>query len=403
MIGFLAGIVLGVALGTVSGLLPGIHVNTLAVGLLAVQAVLIPVFGVDMIAVAMMAALVTHTFLDIIPSTFLGIPDADTAISVIPSHVLCLEGNGEEAVRIAALGSAWGFLAAVPLCFILLLLAPLIQNSLDWAIGIILTTVAAYLILSGESPLYAFMTFIISGILGIFTLYFSYLGGGLFGSMGILMPLLSGLFGISLLLVSSQGKVPEQSFSGINIPAKMMVRGGCSGTIAGIVVGWLPGLSNATANGVIASVTSYNREPRGYIFATSTANTVNAIVGLAAFYAILRTRNGVMVALSSLEAPPFTTLLAASAVAAVIAYLLTVSLAASAWRLGGIKKKNLYGGVILFIIILTFLLCGLFGIMVLVLATLVGLAVKLLNISQVYCIGAIMLPVIFFSFGITFP
>jgi len=169
------------------------------------------------------------------------------------------------------------------------------------------------------------------------------------------------------------------------------------------VVGWLPGLSNATANGVIASVTSYNREPRGYIFATSTANTVNAIVGLAAFYAILRTRNGVMVALSSLEAPPFTTLLAASAVAAVIAYLLTVSLAASAWRLGGIKKKNLYGGVILFIIILTFLLCGLFGIMVLVLATLVGLAVKLLNISQVYCIGAIMLPVIFFSFGITFP
>jgi putative membrane protein len=403
MIGFLAGIVLGVALGTVSGLLPGIHVNTLAAGLLAVQAVLIPVFGVDMIAVAMMAALVTHTFLDIIPSTFLGIPDADTAISVIPSHILCLEGNGEEAIRIAALGSAWGFLAAVPLCFILLLLAPLIQNSLDWAIGIILTTVAAYMILSGESPLYAFMTFIISGILGIFTLYFSYLGGGLFGSMGILMPLLSGLFGISLLLVSGQGKVPEQSFSGINIPTKIMVRGGCSGTIAGIVVGWLPGLSNATANGVIASVTNYNREPRGYIFATSTANTVNAIVGLAAFYAILRTRNGVMVALSALEAPPFTTLLAASAVAAVIAYLLTVSLSASAWRLGGIEKKNLYGGVILFIILLTFLLCGPFGLMVLVLATLVGLAVKLLNISQVYCIGAIMLPVIFLSFGITFP
>lgn len=402
MIGFLAGIAFGVALGTVSGLLPGIHVNTLAAGLLAAQAMLIPFFGVDMIAVAMMTALVTHTFLDIIPSTFLGVPDADTAISVIPSHALCLEGNGEEAVRIAALGSAWGFLVAVPLCCILILLAPLIQDSLDWAIGIILTSVAAYLILSGESPLYAFMTFIISGILGIFTLYFSYFGGGLFGSTGILMPLLSGLFGISLLLMSSQGKVPEQSFNGINISTKMMFRGGCSGTIAGIVVGWLPGLSNATANGVIASVTRYNREPRGYIFATSTANTVNALVGLAAFYAILRTRNGVMVALSALEAPPLATLLAASAVAAAIAYLLTVFLAASAWRLGGIEKKNLYGGVILFIIVLTFLLCGLFGIMVLVLATLVGLAAKLLNISQVYCIGAIMLPVIFFSFGITF-
>jgi putative membrane protein len=403
MIGFVAGVAVGVALGTVSGLLPGIHVNTLAAGLLALQAVLIPVFGVEMIAVAMMAALVTHTFLDIIPSTFLGIPDADTAISVIPSHSLCLDGNGEEAVRIAALGSAWGFLIALPLCLVLILLAPVIQESLDWAIGIILTTIAAYLIISGESPLHALTAFAISGFLGVFTFYFSFLGGGLFGSAGILMPLLSGLFGISLLLVSGTGKVPEQSFKGINLPKETMVRGGCSGAVAGVVVGWLPGLSNATANGVIASVTSYGREPRGYIFATSTANTVNALIGLAAFYAILRTRNGVMVALSALEAPPLATLLAASAVAAVLAYFLTVSLAASAWRLGGIEKKYLYGAVILFVIFLTFLLCGVFGMLVLVLATLLGLGVKLLNISQVYCIGAIMLPVILFSFGISLP
>jgi putative membrane protein len=403
MMGLLAGIAIGVVLGTVSGLLPGIHVNTLAAGLLALQAVLIPVFGIEMLASAMIAALVTHTFLDVIPSTFLGIPDADTAISVIPSHALCLEGNGEEAVRIAALGSAWGFLAALPLCLALVLVAPLVQSSVDWAVGIILTGVATYLILSAEAPFHGLVVFIVSGALGIFTLHFSYLGSGVFGYFGILMPLLSGLFGISLLLVSGQGKVPEQKFVRLNLPEKTMVRGGVSGTVAGVVVGWLPGLSNATANAVIASITSYGRDPRGYIFATSTANTVNALVGLAAFYAIFRTRNGVMVALSSLDAPPLSTLLAASSIAAVIAYLLTVTLAGSAWRLGGIEKKNLYRGVIVFITILTFLLCGPFGLIVLVLATMLGLGIKLLNIPQMYGIGAIMIPVIFFSFGISIP
>jgi putative membrane protein len=403
MIGLFAGIAIGVVLGSISGLLPGIHVNTLAAGLLALQAALIPVFGTEMIAAAMIAALVTHTFLDIIPSTFLGIPDADTAISVIPSHALCLEGKGEEAVRIAALGSAWGFLVALPLLLTLILVAPAIQGFLDWGIGIILTGIAAYLILSGESPLHALVIFLFSGALGIFSFHFSYLGSGIAGSFGILMPLLSGLFGISLLLVAGSGKVPEQKFSEISLPGKTMVRGGVSGAAAGVVVGWLPGLSNATANAVIASVTSYGREPRRYIFATSTANTVNAMVGLAALYAISRTRNGVMVALSSLEIPPLADLLAASAVAAVFSYLLTVTLAGSAWRMGGIEKKNLYMVVIMFVTLLTFLLCGPFGLMVLALATGLGLAIKYLNIPQVYGIGAIMVPVIIFSLGFTIP
>ncbi|MDD1639821.1 MAG: tripartite tricarboxylate transporter permease, partial [Methanomicrobiales archaeon] len=96
----LAGTVLGVAIGTVSGLVPGVHANTMASVLLGGEAVLASVFGPEALGAALFAALVTHTFLDIIPSTFLGIPDADTALAVLPAHALCLEGKGEEAVRI---------------------------------------------------------------------------------------------------------------------------------------------------------------------------------------------------------------------------------------------------------------------------------------------------------------
>lgn len=396
----MAGVATGIVLGTISGLLPGVHVNTMAGSLLAVQTALIPVFGPEMIASAMVAALITHTFLDTIPSTFLGIPDPDTALSVIPSHALCLEGKGEEAVRISALGSAGGFIAGIPVALALLLMAPYIQGAVDWGVGIIITAVAAYLVLWSESPVHALAVFLVSGVLGIFTFHFGFLCISPLGYSSMLMPLLSGLFGISILVVSGGGQVPEQKFCGISLPRNTLIRGGLAGSVAGVVVGWLPGLSNATANAVIATASRYDRDPQGYIFATSAANTVNALVGLAAFAAIARTRNGVMVALSALEVPPIGLLVLAAALAACAAYPITVLLAGSAWRIGGIRKQGLNRAVIVFIALLTFLLGGFFGLFILVLATLTGLAPRLLNVPQLFCMGAVMLPVILFSFGI---
>ncbi len=401
MIGFFAGLATGVLLGTVSGLIPGVHVNTMAGGLLTLQFFLISAFGSEMLAVAMVAALITHTFLDIIPSTFLGIPDADTALSVIPSHSLCLEGKGEEAVRIAALGGVAGFLAALPVALALLLLAPAVQGHLDWAVALILTGVAGYLILFSESPWYGGIVFMVSGMLGLFTFHFSFLGSGPFGVSGLLMPLLSGLFGISILLVSGKGPVPEQHFDDFHLPRHTILKGTLSGTIAGVVVGWLPGLSNATANTVVASVADYEKDRRGYLFATSAANTVNAVAGLAAFYALARTRNGVMVALSAIDPPPLIVLIAAAACAALCAYLLTIMLASVAWRFGGLNRTRLTLGVIVFITLLSFLFCGIFGLFILLVATLLGLVPKLLNIPQVFCMGAVTLPVILFSLGIS--
>ena len=400
MIPLLAGVAAGVLLGTISGLLPGIHVNTMAAGLLSIQVALIPVFGPEMLAAAMVAALITHTFLDCIPATFLGIPDADSAVSVIPAHALCLEGCGEEAVRISALGSAGGFLAALPAALALLVLAPVFQGYLDWWVAVILVGVAGYLVLFSESPLYAGLVFLVSGALGLFTFHYSFLGNGPFGISGLLMPLLAGLFGISLLLLSGKGTIPDQHFDGIHIPRHVLVRAGFCGTLAGLVVGWLPGLSSASANAVVASVADYERDRRGYLFATSAANTVNAVTGLAAFYAIARTRNGVMVALASIEAPPPEVLLASAACAAVCGYLLTIRLGSTARRFSGIDRSGLTMGVMVFITLVSFLLCGVFGLVILLFATILGLVPRLLNIPQVFCMGAIMVPVILFSLGI---
>ncbi len=395
------GAAVGIACGAVSGLVPGIHANTMAGLLLSLQALLLAWFDPVFIASAMFSTLVTHTFLDNVPGTFLGIPDADTSLAVLPAHALCLEGRGEEAVRISALGSAAGVALSLPLAVVFVLILPALQPAIDWGIGLVILAVAGYLIVVSESPGWALAVFAVSGALGLFSLGYAFLAWPAGGESGVLMPLLSGLFGIAVLLQASHGTMPGQHFTGIDLPPGAIRRGSILGSIAGALVGWLPGLSSATANALLTSVVGYDSNPREYILATSAANTVNAFLGLAAFYAISRTRSGVMAAIGALdEVPPATAVLLAGAIAAVGAYLLTILLSRAAWWFSGINVTNLNYGVIAFVALLSLLLCGPFGGLVLVLATAVGYVPVLVNIRRVYCMGAIMVPVMVYSFGI---
>jgi putative membrane protein len=177
-------------------------------------------------------------------------------------------------------------------------------------------------------------------------------------------------------------------------------KGTVIGTIAGTIVGWLPGLSNATANAVLCSRTDYRRDRRAYIFSTSAANTSNAIIGLAALFAIGRERNGVMVAISSVGVPSMASLLVSGALAACLAYPVTIWLSGYADRLSGIDGKVLNYTAIGLIILISFLISGPFGLFILVLAIIVGFIPSMVNISRVFCMGAIMVPVILYSFGV---
>ena len=124
--------VLGSLLGMGSGLVPGMHVNTLALLLLAVSVPLLdgivhlclefglrPELAPLLLSVLIVAASVTHSFVDFLPSMFLGIPDESKVLSVLPAHRLLLAGQGGPALVCAATGSLIGatvaLLLAVPL------------------------------------------------------------------------------------------------------------------------------------------------------------------------------------------------------------------------------------------------------------------------------------------------
>jgi len=352
-----------------------------------------------MLAAALFSTLITHTFVDIIPATYFGLPDPDTALAVLPAHELCIAGNAEEAIRLSALGGLWGLLCAIPLSVLALCCIGVLQSYLDWGIGLILVGTMGFLIVMSEAPGWAFSVFMVSGALGLFAFRYDFLIWHLPGS-SILMPLLSGLFGISVLMVSSGGLIPVQRFKGLSCTMKKTIKSAIPGTIAGLLVGWLPGLSNASANALLSSVFSIRSEKRSYLIATGASNTANAILGLAVFYAISRERNGIMVILASLQIPPFLTLLFAGALAGLCAYLITILLSRASGLFNGLDARKISFLVIGFVVLLCAFLTGPFGLCILGLSILVGMVPYLIEIPRIYCIGSITVPVILYSFGV---
>src|SRR5207249_2426099 len=98
VVAFLVLIFLGVAVGSVTGLSPGLHVNNVAALLLATRgawiglvAILIPGAGADslltgtLISCFLVATAASHSVFNFIPSVFLGAPTEDTALATLPS------------------------------------------------------------------------------------------------------------------------------------------------------------------------------------------------------------------------------------------------------------------------------------------------------------------------------
>ena len=404
MLSLLLGTLAGVILGTLSGLIPGLHTNTFAAAISATSVPLALVFGADGICCLLISCMIVHTFLDAVPSTFIGVPDADTVLSVLPAHQLYLSGKGEEAVRLSALGSLWGFVYAIPLFAAFYFVLPMFQTEIDWAIGLVILTAAGLLIVFSKTPFWALLMFLVSGLLGVFSMRFSYFSFGVFGAGEVLLPLLTGLFGIPVLLhaLRANPAYAEQSFSGIFVSKKETAVNTIKGTFAGAIVGWLPGFSSGTANALLAFHRSgdYELNPRGYLLSTSAANTANAVLGLAALYAVGRMRSGALAAVAEFPLPNIFMLLAAAGASAAAAYMLTVLFSKTGKYIAKVNQKMLSASVLTFLIILTAVFCGPFGLMILILSTAVGWIPAKLGIPRLYCMGAIMLPVMLFSFGL---
>jgi putative membrane protein len=421
-------IVLGFVLGIISGLVPGIHTNTFAF-ILAAFAPLLDSLGFSpvCVAVVIISNALTHTFIDIIPSVFLGAPEPDTSLAVLPGHQLLLDGFGQEAVRLSALGSAGSIVVSLVLIMPMALFFSSIYPMVDRYIGWILLLIVLLLIytekgeiIEGQGSLvqmkyrgYAAVLFIISGMLGMFALGSEALIEPLIqlGRPSILMPLFSGLFGASMLVISmlNDTVIPIQVSSRLVLAPKRILRGIVIGSTAVAFVAWLPGITSAVAT-VLARLgvkEDYSDEDsaREFIVSISGVNTANAIYGLVALYVIGRTRSGAMVAISdvlndiTLDSELLALFLITIVMVSIASYFMTIYLGDRILPLlAKINYRWLCLSVLTGLTILVLIFTGWFGLVVYAAAVPVGMLAPYLKVRRTHAMGVLLLPLLMFYF-----
>ena len=446
----------GYLLGIISGLLPGIHNNNFAL-LLVTLAPSLAEKGIAplYIAVIIISNSVAQTFHDIIPSVFLGAPDGDTALAVLPGHRLLLDGAGAEAVRLSALGSAGSVVASllfvVPLALFFETIYPYIEEHMAFIlISIVFLMLASEkgdqsqekgLLSKYKYKFYALSLFLITGILGLFAFSRESLMVPIisFGEPSALLPLLSGLFGASQLIISlfTSSNIPEESVSALKLSQKRILRGILTGSAAGSLVAWLPGLSSAIAallagllmkadfdklalkkkipepepglhrTFLYSDPAAHNPETlassKEFLVSMSGVNTSNAIFGLVAFVVISRTRSGAMVAVKeilgtdSLDLSALMLFFAAMVLTALFSYFSTVWIGNNAHHfLKKLDYTKLCAGVLIGLLVIVVLFTGFFGLFIFVISTPIGMLASFMNVRKSHAMGVILLPVILY-------
>ena len=392
----LIAVALGITIGIFTGLIPGIHINLISVLLLSFSPILLQYTNIISLCCFIIAMSVTHTFLDSIPSIFLGAPDSDMALGVLPGHRYLLKGLGLTAVKLTIIGSFGALLLSVLLFPLLVPLVKFGYPLIERYIGFILIAVVVFMIIRDRKRIWAFFVFLISGVLGLIVLNMPNFENPLF-------PLFSGLFGISTLIISllHNEKIPIQAkkqyvrVSNLK-PFKALFSGGFSGFITAV----MPGLGASTA-AVISMQITRNLKEDGFMILMGSINTFNFILSIVTLYVLDKARNGSIIVIQKLIDIISINHIIIFLSAVIIAGSLSVFLALGLSRIfskimGIVNYRKMVLSVIFLITGLVLVLTGPLGLLILIISTAIGIIPPTVNISRTHAMGCLLLPVILY-------
>jgi len=396
-------IFLGIVIGMFAGLTPGIHINTTIPLILSLS---IFIQNPYYIAVLIIAVSCTEMFIDYIPSIFIGAPDIDTALSVLPGHRLLFEGRGYEAIKLTVIGGLGAlFIGLLMIAFISNIFSFLYEVSRPYMQYIILAVVI-FMIVSEKKPkkmLSSVLIILISGLLGLITL-----NSSLVPQQEVLFPVLTGLFGLSGLIISfsESSRIPEQTGdSKLKIPKKEIIKSIVLASFAGILVGFLPAVGISEA----ATMVQYlggSGESRSFLITVSGINVANDAFSLISLYLVSNPRSGASVAIQTIltELTFFDVLFLVGIIlfTAGIAAVLTLHLGKKIPNfLVKLNYRYLTLSVMIFIIALVIFITGVFGLLILFTSTAIGMLCAHLEVRRSHCMGILLIPTILFFSGLT--
>lgn len=391
----LIAIILGIITGIISGITPGIHINMISLLVLSVSSLLAKLFHINIITLGVYIIVVgvTHTFLDSIPSIFLGAPDENTILGVLPGHRYLLRGNGLMAVKLFTIGSFFGLIFGIILFPILYLFTRYVYSNLEPYFAIILIASCIFMLWRDEKKIWATIVFIISAILGI-TVFSINMKDPLF-------PMLSGLFGISTLIISinDNNYIPKQNDETYTkLENNKTFLSLIAGNISAFIVSTFPGLSSSIA--AVMSVQFFkDLGDKGFMVLMGCIGTSSFVLSLVALYTINKARNGAVIVISKLIPEITLNTLSIFLIAALIAGAISVIVTLWAGRIfskniSKINYKFLVITIICFVTTLVIILTSWKGLLVLITSTALGIIPGIVKIQRTQTMACLIIPVI---------
>ena len=386
---FIISLSMGIFIGTISGLLPGIHINLVSAIVVSSSVAFLSRIDSIFLVVFIGSRAMTHTFIDFIPSIFLGAPDTDTKLSVLPGHEMLKQGLGFQAVYLTAIGGLFGVFIFILISFPSLFLISKVYSQIKTTIPYILILISLTLIFSERKKFSALFVFLLSGLLGFIVLNLQ--------MKDPLLPLLSGLFGASTLLISIREKtvIPKQNLEEkIKTPLFPPLLGSAISSPLSI---FLPALGSGQIAIIGNGISKQDRE--GFLVLLGTTNTLTMAFSFLALYTISKTRTGASAAINNLIGIPeeniFILIMIIILLSGIASFFLTIFLAKKfSIFIEKVNYTKLSVFTLLFLSGIIFLLSGFFGFFIFIVSTLTGIYCISLNVRRTNLMGCLLVPTI---------
>jgi len=411
MFEILLAIFLGITLGTITGLTPGLHVNTIGLLIFSVSDKILTFTRPLTLCVFFVSMSLCHAMLEFIPSLIMSIPEEDTVLSIQPGHRLLFKGEGKKAIRLVSFGGFLSIILLIVLMPFLMMFLPMIYHLLKDYIGyLLLITMIIILIYfnNKEKRAKSILLFLVSGILGLFVL-----NSNIGSNIGLLC-ILSGLFSISNLLysINNNTHIPPQKEDTTFLVDNKFKKATFAGSFSGCILGLLPGLGPAQGTLIAQSITlNKNISPEEFIITNSGVNISDTLFSLISIYLINNPRSAISVyisnILSSIEFIHIIYFIFVSLVTVSVACILSIKI--GDWMIDHIQKIN-YKRLNMFIVFLVTLILLIFTVMsngclwyvFLCYITSIGLGLlaNVLDLSKSNLMGVLIIPSIMTYLGV---
>jgi putative membrane protein len=384
-------LIVGILCGTITGISPGIHINLVS-ALLVSSLPYFQQFSLISLSIFIVSMSITHTFIDFIPSIFLGAPEEDNFLSILPGHKLLLEGKGHEAFLLTLKGS----LLAIPLILILsipfIYLLPIVYSSIKEFIPFLLIFLSIYLIFREDNFFISFTIFVLSGILGLLTF-----------NLPVeqpLLPLLSGLFGLSSLVISiktSSNPLPQRIYllKEAKLSKREYFKSSLSSFIFAPLCSFLPGIGSGHAATMASEFTEQN--PKQFLFSLGIINTIVMGLSYVTVYSINKARTGtaagVKELLKTISSNDLTIILISIILSGIFAFIIALFLSRLfAKFMNKINYKTLNYIIISILLIVNIFLTNSLGLLVLLTSSCLGIFAVLSNSRRINLMACLILP-----------